>query len=416
MSTDQTNVSLHGTDVLAPTNPLPVVFRDPTIEKPVRKVVAPIRVLHVINGEHYAGAERVQDLLAIQLPECGFEVEFACLKPNQFPEIRSSHVPLSEIPMLGRVDLRAALRLARIMQEGEHQVIHAHTPRSALVASVAARLTGVPLVYHVHSPTSRDSTSRWRNWVNDRNERFCARRASALITVSHSLRRHMCLRGFPDAAISVVPNGVPVPAVLRDPKQPVGDWTIGTVALFRPRKGLEVLLEAIALLAEQEITVNLRAVGTFASKRYQEEIMHHVARLGIIDQIEWVWFAHDVPAELARMDLLALPSLFGEGLPMVVLEAMAAGVPVIASRVEGVPEAIDDGVNGLLADPGDPVDLAANMRRIIVGDVDWRRLRENARQTHQAVYSDGSMAAGVANVYRNVLAKSARIGQRRCVK
>lgn len=406
MSTD------HATDHIASTFHVtepqsPIVANVPTLPKTPRPSVAPVRVLHVINGEHYSGAERVQDLLAINLPACGFEIEFACIKTGRFPDARRSHVPLHEVPMLGRLDLRAAWRLARIIKEGEHEIVHAHTPRSALLGSLAARLTGVPFVYHVHSPTSRDTTNRWRNQINHWNERFCARRADSLIAVSHSLGRHMRLQGYADAAITVVPNGVPVSETQRDETLPAGPWTIGVVALFRPRKGLEVLLEAIALLAAQGISVNLRAVGPFETKLYQEEIMHHVARLGITDQIEWIGFTDDVPAELARLDLFALPSLFGEGLPMVVLEAMAAGVPVIGSRVEGVPEAIDDGVNGLLVNPGDPADLAEKLQQAIRGEIDWTRLRENALRTHFEAFSAGSMAAGVAKVYRNVLVKSA---------
>ena len=91
----------------------------------------------------------------------------------------------------------------------------------------------------------------------------------------------MRLQGYRKTAIAVVPNGVPVPEKKRAASPPVGDWTNGVVALFRPRKGLEVLLDAIAQLASQGISVNLRAVGPFETKTYQEEIMHHVARLGI---------------------------------------------------------------------------------------------------------------------------------------
>jgi glycosyltransferase involved in cell wall biosynthesis len=398
MSTDQSTSAFPFTEALTP-----IVTSSPALPKPARQVIALGRVLHVINGEHYSGAERVQDLLAIRLPECGFEIEFACLKADRFPLSRDSDVPLHEVPMHSRLDLRAALRLARIIEEGEHEIVHAHTPRSAMVGSLAAWLTRVPFVYHVHSPTSRDSTNRWRNRINQWNERVCISRAESLIAVSESLGQHMRLQGYAEQAIVVVPNGVPEPQTKRGATPPKGAWTIGAVALFRPRKGLEVLLDAIARLKQQGTSVKLRAVGPFETKAYQEEIMKHVARLDIAEQVEWVGFTEDVSSELARMDLFALPSLFGEGLPMVVLEAMAAGVPVVGSRVEGVPEAIDDGINGLLTHPGDPVDLAEKLLQVIDGELDWHLLREHAIQTHLDRFSDGSMAEGVANVYRKVL-------------
>ena len=103
------------------------------------------------------------------------------------------------------------------------------------------------------------------------------------------------------------------------------------------------------------------------------------------------------------MDLLVLPSLFGEGLPMVVLEAMAAGVPVIASRVEGIPEAIRDGQDGLICPPGDPRELAAAIGRFVAREVDWQQVRATAHRRQAERFSDRSMAQGVADVYRRVL-------------
>jgi glycosyltransferase involved in cell wall biosynthesis len=98
-----------------------------------------------------------------------------------------------------------------------------------------------------------------------------------------------------------------------------------------------------------------------------------------------------------------LPSLFGEGLPMVVLEAMAAGVPVVATRVEGIPEAVRDRVDGVVAAPGDPQDLARGIAELMDGRLDWAELRESAHARQAEQFSDESMARGVAAVYSRVL-------------
>ena len=127
---------------------------------------------------------------------------------------------------------------------------------------------------------------------------------------------------------------------------------------------------------------------------------------GVSDIVDWVGFTNDVSAELAQMDLFVLPSLFGEGLPMVVLEAMAAGVPVIGTRVEGVPEAVADGIGGLLAEPNSAEDLARCLHDILSGTVSWTDLRENALQRHASEFSDQAMASGVAEVYRRVLGQA----------
>ncbi len=175
------------------------------------------------------------------------------------------------------------------------------------------------------------------------------------------------------------------------------------MALFRPRKGLEVLLDALARLRAEGLHVKLRAVGEFETAEYKQKILERVAQLEIGNLVEWAGFTQDMSAELARMDLFVLPSLFGEGLPMVILEAMAAGVPIVGTRVEGVPEAIRDGQDGLIAIPGDPQDLARVIGRYVRGEVDVLGLRAAAHRRQAERFSDVSMARGVAEVYRKVL-------------
>jgi glycosyltransferase involved in cell wall biosynthesis len=360
--------------------------------------------LHVINGEHYAGAERVQDLLAGGLPKFGFEVGFACVKLDRFAQLRhAKDVPLFDTRMQNKLDLRPARTIAKIVRREGYKLIHGHTARTAMVGALAARMAGVPFVYHVHSPTARNSTRRWSDRLSALVERLSLRGASRLIAVSQSLAEEMIRRKIPSAKIRVVHNGVPSLAETPTRAAPSGEWTLGTVALFRPRKGLEILLDAMAILRQRNYSVRLKAVGTFETPEYEQAILAHAERLGVSRWIEWTGFKSNVHGELQTFDLFALPSLFGEGLPMVVLEAMASGVPVVASAVEGVPEAIGDGVEGLLATPGDAGDLAGTIAAVIDGRYDWESLRQNALKRQAEYFSDESMACGVAEVYRSLL-------------
>jgi glycosyltransferase involved in cell wall biosynthesis len=369
--------------------------------------MATTRVLHVINGEHYSGAERVQDLLAGYLPACGYEVGFACVKPGRFPQARRhSEARLYALPMSSRFDLSCGRRLAELARDEGYALIHAHTPRSLMVGMRAARLAHVPLVYHVHSPAGRDSTRRIRNQINVWLERRAGHRAARLIAVSPSVRRYMLEQGFRASQVVCVPNGVPrIDAAPRrkTPKK----WTIGMAALFRPRKGVEVLLEAIAAVRAAGCDVRLRAIGPFETPAYEADVRGLVSRLGVAGAIDWTGFVTDIAAELRQIDVLALPSLFGEGLPMVVLEAMAAGVPVIASRVEGVPEAVIDRDDGLLVAPGDAGDLAGAVEELVrgVGGLDYVAMSRAAQDRHAQYFSAEVMAQGVADVYDAVLGK-----------
>ncbi|HEX6963798.1 MAG TPA: glycosyltransferase [Lacipirellula sp.] len=388
--------------ILAP--PLDLVSSSPVrTTKPATKK---IRVLHVVNGEHYSGAERVQDLLAGYLPQSGYEVTFACVKPDRFPQARKHReARLYELPMRGRLDFTCGRKLAQLVRDEHYALVHAHTPRSLMVGGQAARITGVPLVYHVHSPAGRDSTRWLRNLANIWLERRTAHRAARLIAVSPSVRRYMIEQGFLASHVVCVPNGVTtidVPPRMTTPTA----WTLGMTALFRPRKGIEVLLEALAEVRESGHNVRLRAIGPFESRAYEAEVMSLVGRLDLAPAIDWTGFVADVPAELRKIDALVLPSLFGEGLPMVVLEAMAAGLPVIASNVEGVPEAIRDDREGLLVEPGLPQSLAGAIEDLTSGKLHYAAMSRAAQARHAECFSAEIMAQRVAEVYDDVLGRA----------
>lgn len=362
------------------------------------------KVLHVINGEYYSGAERVQDLLASRLPEFGYDVGFACVKPGSFEELRNyKRAPIHDASMRSRFDLGVTQRLVSIVNREKYELIHAHTPRSAMISRIVATRTGLPMVYHVHSPTARDSTNKWRNHLNGFIERLSLSGAERLITVSESLSRHMMQEGFDAERIVIVPNGVKCLESVPYHSEPVDEWTLGTVALFRPRKGTEYLLEAIAILKERGTRIRLRAVGGFETTAYEQRLKELTKKLKIDEQVDWLGFRTDVEAELVQMDLFVLPSIFGEGLPMVVLEAMACGIPVIGTDVEGVPEAIRDGIEGLIAKAADATSLADSIAAVIEGEFSWHQLRQNGIDRQNELFSDHAMAQGVADVYNTIL-------------
>ncbi len=366
----------------------------------------PIRVLHVINGEHYSGAERVQDLLAMSLPQQHCEVGFATLKSGKFAETRESQLtPVTALAMRSRLDLRGANQLAELVKTEHYDLLHAHTPRALMLATIAAWRTSTPLVYHIHSPVGRDSTRWLQNAINAGVERVCLRRVDRVIVVAPSLVAYMRGMGVKADRIDCVPNGVP--GCDREPcrrRRQHDAFQLGMVALFRPRKGTEVLLDAFAAAVSQGHRLKLRLIGGFESDEYQCQLRRRAERLGIDSAVEWVGFTRDIAGQLAQLDALVLPSLFGEGLPMVVLEAMAAGVPVVASHVEGNSHAVVHRETGLLFDPGNVGELAAALVELADARVDSQRLARQARNRHAELFSDSAMAAGVAQTYRKVLA------------
>jgi glycosyltransferase involved in cell wall biosynthesis len=364
------------------------------------------RVLHLINGEHYAGAERVQDLLAESLPKEGFDVSFACVKPVKFPQTRQAQgAPLYRLPMRSKFDLRAAHGVARLIRRQSFALLHTHTPRTAMVGRLASLWTGVPLVHHVHGHTASEVGGGLRHRFHAWVERLSLTGAAKIIAVSPSSARYMLQQGISAEQLAIVPNGIP-PRPLSEREAPRDRWMLGIVGLFRPRKGLEVLLRSLALLRSQGRRVQLRAVGPFETSDYEADVRRLTAELQLQEHVDWRGFRSDVAAELAAMDLFVFPSILPEGMPMVLLEAMAAGVPIIGTKVDGVTDVLCDNRAGLLASPGDAAELAAAIARVMADPELWRMLRAEAHAQQVARFSDRSMAEGVAAAYREILEAS----------
>ena len=363
-------------------------------------------VLHLINGEFYAGGERVQDLLAMRLPELGYEVTFVCLKEGVFDEMRQSkNTRLISLPMRSKFDYGHIFKLANIIREGGYQLVHSHTRRAALIGQIAAAITGVPMVHHVHSPSDQDTEHGWRNRINSLAERLSLIRVAKLIPVSGSLANYLYKHGYKQDRVVTVWNGVPVQEQARRERADGEALVIGMVALFRPRKGVEVLIDAIAQLRNEGHDVKLHAVGPFETEDYASHVRAKVDQLGLTDAIHWTGFTDNVPAEFPKMHVFVLPSLFGEGMPMVLLEAMSAGLPVVSTRVEGIPEVVREGQDGLLVEAGNSRQLAEALRKIATDEADCVAMGNSGRQRHNEHFSDLAMASGVARVYQEILQK-----------
>ena len=364
------------------------------------------KVLHIINGEFYAGAERVQDLLANSLPQHGYDCEFFCLKAGSFPATRiSQSSPAHVVPMNSRFEFSVVRSLCHTLTDGHFDLIHTHTVRGALVGRMASLWTKIPMVHHVHSPTRRDTEDAMRNRINAFVEETLAQPgARHLMAVSDSLRDYLLENGEKAGRITVIPNGVPVSDLLPEWRSPQQTWVIGVVALFRPRKGLEVLMQALATLIEQGKPVRLRVIGSFETPEYEASIRALAARLNLLDYIDWTGFTRQVPEALATCAIFALPSLYGEGLPMVLIEAMAVGLPVVASDVEGIPQVINDPSVGVLVKPDDFEALAQGIASIVSDPVAAARMAAAGKQRQRDRFSDEAMARSVAQVYDRTLA------------
>jgi len=281
--------------------------------------------------------------------------------PARTRDLRRQQVGV-RLPWRAAVDtVLQVVRLARRIRRLRPDVVHANSLKACIVAGIAARLARVPCVWHVRDRIDTDSLPRPAIAF----VRALARRVpSAIVANSASTLASLRLPSVPSRVVIADPlpdEFFVAPATARR-DEPV----IGMVGRLAPWKGQHVFLDAFAR-AFPSGGVRARIVGDalFGEDEYRDSLHEQVARLGLDDRIEFRGFRTDVRAELGELDILVHASVQPEPFGQVVVEGMAAGLPVIATDAGGPAEIVDRGLDGLLVPPGDIAALAVAMRSLV---------------------------------------------------
>lgn len=381
----------------------------------------PIRVLHIIQGKHFGGAEQVVLTLSKCFDHSQVLPAVVCLsKGLLLDKLSAANIPNFLIPMKSKTDIIAPLhKMIRLIKEQHIDIIHTHTVRSNLIGRMASLCTRRKCVTHLHSPILRDFADLRRGKINETIDRITRSIAARYIAVSHSLRKEMIQRGLAPHKILTVHN-VPdldslkssirqtgnQPNVRQEYNIPQNAFLLVLIALLRPRKGVEVLIAAMKKVVQNFPDTHLLLVGSddiSEDADYGDRLRRLTTEFGLESKVVFTGFRDDVPEILSQSNLMVLPSLFGEGLPMVILEAMAMGVGVVASRVEGIPEIIVDGENGFLVEPGDSDQLSHKIIQIISDPVLLQDVSQRAREKIVKEMSGQHHAGQVQLVYQEVL-------------
>ncbi len=233
-------------------------------------------------------------------------------------------------------------------------------------------------------------------------QRMAYRAATTVVANSQAARRMLEREGLAPASIAVIPNGIDT-AAFAARKAAVGIRTVITIANLRAEKAHETVIGAAALLAPAFPEVRFRFVGDGPRRRVLEAL---ASARGLERTIEFLGHREDVPALLADADVFVLPSR-SEAFPNAAIEAMAAGLPVVASGVGGLLDLIDDGRTGLLVPPGDPEALAARLRSLILDPAHAAALGHEARQAVRQRYDFDRMVAAFEQLYLSGLERRA---------
>lgn len=300
-------------------------------------------------------------------------------------------------PVRPAQDAKAIWNMYALLRREKPDLVHANSSKAGVVARIAARLAGIPVVFTAHGWSFTEGVGGRRAQVYRWIEKGMAPLAQKIICVSHYDENLAAKSGITRGAdMLTVHNGIPdMPDCVATHTNPVP--CIVMVARFSPQKDHETVLRAVHLLKDCQFTLRFVGDGPLL-----ESCRKLAATLEIQDKVEFLGARSDVCEILRNADVFTLVSAW-EGFPLSILEGMRAGLPVVATRIGGTPESVNDGATGLLVPPKDPVALADALRRLIT-QPDLRKSMGNAgRERYLRQFTAEQMVARTAEVYASAL-------------
>lgn len=293
--------------------------------------------------------------------------------------------------------------VAAFLNQWNADLVHCHLPLAGVVGRLAGRISGIPVVYTEHN--LMESYHPATRWLNIRTWRFQKRALAVSQDVQDSIVRHV----GESVPVELVLNGVSVASFSPDPEArvrirceqriPKNAMVIGIVAVLRPSKNLMNWLEAAVLIRQKYPSAHFLIVGDGVMRA---ELEAGATQLGLNDCVHFAGFQHEVRPYLAAMDVYMISSNF-EGLPVALLEAMAMNLPVVATRVGGIPEVIVDGETGFLVEPRSAAALAGAVDNLLQDPARMSAFGEAGRARVESNFDIGLSIRHIERIYEEIL-------------
>ena len=385
-----------------------------------------IRVLHIHTMPVISGSGINTYLSMDGMDRQVYEVELACapggrligLVQDSGMEVRIFRNLVQ--PLSPYRDFRAVMDLFLFLRKNPYHVVHTHNSKAGFVGRLAAAMARVPVIVHtVHGFAFHDQEPRWRQVLFLNLERLASRWCQKMIFISQPLLDWgLKERIVPREKTVKIYSGIQLehfhPVDREEMNRIREKWklcpeeaVIGIVSKLWEGKGHATLIDAVKELTKELKNVRLVIVG---EGYLQDELVKQVDRLGLGDRVLFTGFQMDVSEIIATFDVAVLPSFF-EGMGRVILEAMAMAKPVVASRVGGIPDLVEDGRNGFLVQPGDVKALAATIKRLLIDKELAGEMGGRGRKMVDEKFNSDIMVRSIEEVYRHLLTrKGIRVG------
>jgi glycosyltransferase involved in cell wall biosynthesis len=366
-----------------------------------------LKILYVITRSDHGGAQVALLDLVRHLPAPYEPVVAAGENGYLQEECARSGIPFRFVPGLVQpinpfADMRALVHLRRLILKEKPALVHTHTSKAGMLGRLAAWATGTPAVFTAHTWSFDRGVARSGRWLSILMERVAAFPGGKIITVSQAntekaLRYSIAKR---DDLVCIW-NGIPDAPERANPglKKP---FTLVMVARMVPQKDFDTLLNAVAELRGDW---KLLLVGDGPDKHRLELLS---ARLGLTERVHFLGNRADVPELLSQADAFVLSTNW-EGLPISILEAMRAGLPVVATEVGGVNEQIAHGVNGFMTKSGDAADLRTKLQTLIESPQLMANLGAAGRLRFESDFTIDISVAKTIEIYKLIATSDDRV-------
>ncbi|ADN02508.1 glycosyltransferase family 4 protein [Spirochaeta thermophila] len=323
-------------------------------------------------------------------------------------ELAECGIPYVVIPSLKRSispfkDLEAVLKIRKVLKDLRPDLVSTHTSKAGVLGRLAARSLGIPVVFTAHGWAFTEGVPAASRWIYRLLERIVAPCARKIITVSE-FDREIALKGKVgrSSQLIAIHNGMPDVSVEHHAKPELQPPRMVMLARFEPQKDHKTLFLALSKLRHMEWHMECVGDGPLL-----EETKKLAYRLGLEERISFPGFRGDIEAVLAQSQIYVLISHW-EGLPRSILEAMRAGLPVVASRVGGVEEAVEDGVTGYVVDRRDVDALAQRLERLIADPRLRASMGRAGRARYETHFTFERMLKETLELYQQVLEEERR--------
>lgn len=370
-----------------------------------------LRICHVAVADLWAGAEvQLKVLLSKLVQKQELNLTVILLNGGRLEkEVRDLGISVRVFPENLWGSARIFLELVREFRQSNVQLVHTHKYKDTILAAPAARICGVShivrTVHGLREPFEGLKAFKMNLYeaVERTVHRYCV---DSIIGVSSQIESKYKAEGRV-SRVTCIRNGIDLEGksvqtdrwrTRRDLGIDIRTCLIGTVGRLTPVKGIPYLLEAARILLRQGANVKVLVVGDGSIR---QDLMTQTHELGITENVVFLGHREDTVELMQSMDIFVLPSL-SEGIPMALLEAMMSSLPVIASRVGGIPEVIEDNISGLLVNPEDPEHLAKMCRRVMEDHELADLLGRAARERVAKEFSSAIMADKVSQVYHKL--------------